>query len=520
MKIFSEAALPKPILNCLDRIGFINTTPIQEQAIPIALKGQDILGTAQTGTGKTGAFGIPLVTHLLNSDKGSALVLLPTRELAQQVLETLEKFFDRSCGLNTALLIGGDSMVKQLRQLRNNPRIIVGTPGRINDHLKRKSLKIDRTDFLVLDEVDRMLDMGFGIQLDEIAKYLTSEKRQTLMFSATLPNNIKTLAGKYLNNPVRISVGSIFAPAEKVKQTQIKILESDKYPRLVKEIDERTGSVLIFVKTKFGADRMAKKLNKDGHKSDALHGDLRQSRRTSVINSFKNQNYRILVATDVAARGLDISHIEHVINYDLPQVPEDYIHRIGRTARAGAEGEAGNFISPQDGRKWGAIDRMLNPDAKPEKSEGNSRGGRPSRGGKGKRSYGKNDAGKNSRGGRSRSGGNGRDFVARAKEGDSWASDDMKSSKKNSSRKRFSNDSDCNVGAEYSSKVSDFHPKKDGAKTSNSNKPWVKSGAKKSSSNNSWSKDGAKKTSSFNKPRGGRKFSSDGNAGLKRKRSA
>lgn len=236
---------------------------------------------------------------------------------------------------------------------------MVGTPGRINDHLTRGTAKLHDTRFLVLDEVDRMLDMGFGVQLDAIAKYLLAE-RQTLMFSATLPKNIQKLSAKYLKNPVRISVGETHRPASNVKQEHIKVTNEEKYPRLLEELQQREGSVLVFVKTKRGADNMAKKLRKKKHTAEALHGDLRQNRRNRVISDFHKQHYRILVATDVAARGLDIPHIEHVINYDLPQQPEDYIHRIGRTARAGAEGQAINLVGAADGAKWKAIQRLLN----------------------------------------------------------------------------------------------------------------------------------------------------------------
>lgn len=367
MQNFSELAIPQPLFHRLEQIGFSTPTEIQAQAIPHALKGHDILGSAQTGTGKTGAFGIPLITHLMSNDKGKALILLPTRELAAQVGKALKQFIGKS-KIGTALLIGGDDINKQFRQLKASPRIIIGTPGRINDHLSRKSLKLSDVDFLILDEVDRMLDMGFGVQLDEISKYLTG-KRQTLMFSATMPRNIEMLSEKYLTDPIRISVGSTNKPAQNIKQEQIKLIDSEKYPRLVEEVSSREGSIIVFVKTKRSADNMANKLRKLNHKVDALHGDLRQNKRSKVIEGFRKENYRILVATDIAARGLDIPHIAHVINYDLPQSPEDYIHRIGRTARAGSDGTAVNFLSPTDGVKWNAIQRLLDPNFKPAKGE-------------------------------------------------------------------------------------------------------------------------------------------------------
>lgn len=366
MTNFADLGLPENILSALNAIHFTTPTPIQEQAIPVAMKGHDILGSAQTGTGKTGAFAIPMITHLLANPTSTALVLLPTRELAQQVVEAANSMLGKKSGIYSALLIGGDSMIKQLQQLKRNPRLIVGTPGRINDHLLRRSLVLTNTDFLVLDETDRMLDMGFGIQLDQIAKFLPSQ-RQTLMFSATLPANIVNLSRKYLTNPVRIAIGSTTAAADNIKQEIIKTNDAQKYGELMKQLQEREGSVLIFVKTKFGAERLALKLNKENQSADAIHGDLRQSKRERVIANFRNMKNRILVATDIAARGLDIPHIESVINYDLPQCPEDYIHRIGRTARAGASGIAINLITPKDAAQWKAIHKLMNPTTK-EKS--------------------------------------------------------------------------------------------------------------------------------------------------------
>lgn len=364
MQTFNDITIPQALFHRIEQIGFVTPTPIQAQAIPVALEGSDILGSAQTGTGKTAAYGIPLIAHLLNNNHGTSLVLLPTRELAVQVMSALKQFIGRS-KLSTALLIGGEEMRKQFRQLQAKPRLVVGTPGRVNDHLNRKSLQLNNTNFLVLDEVDRMLDMGFGIQLEAISQYLTA-KRQTLMFSATLPPNINKVADKYLDNPIRISVGEMHVPAPKVKQTHVKVADADKYTRLLDEIQERSGSIIVFVKTKRAADAMSVKLRKLGHEADALHGDLRQSKRSRVIANFHKQKFRILIATDVAARGLDVPHIEHVINYDLPQCPEDYIHRIGRTARAGAEGEAINFLSSSDTIKWRAIQLLLDPNAKPD----------------------------------------------------------------------------------------------------------------------------------------------------------
>ncbi len=381
MENFLSLGLPEQLVQSLSQMDFNQPTPIQVQSIPFALEGKDILGSAQTGTGKTAAFGIPLVAKLLNNPTGSALVMTPTRELAAQVMATLESLLGKQGQIKTALLIGGEPMPKQLKKLRQRPRLIVGTPGRINDHLTRKSLKLNDTNFLVLDETDRMLDMGFTIQIDQILKHMRGP-RQTLLFSATLPEKIISMSKKYLQNPERVSVGSTTLPAAEIAQEIIHVTLEEKYKKLTEQLLTRNGSVLIFVKTKRNADRMAKKLRGEDHSAEAIHGDLRQNKRDKVIANFRKRKHRILVATDIAARGLDIPHIEHVINYDLPQCPEDYIHRIGRTARAGAEGSALCLISDADRSKWNAINRLINPDAakadKPKRRSGKKRSGAPS----------------------------------------------------------------------------------------------------------------------------------------------
>jgi len=367
MKDFSSLGLPQQLADSLARMKFSTPTPIQAKAIPVALKGRDILGSAQTGTGKTGAFGIPLIERLLTTEKTTALVMTPTRELATQVQKALLEMLGHGSGIKSALLIGGDSMYRQLNQLKGRPRLIVGTPGRINDHLERRSVNLRDCGFLVLDETDRMLDMGFGVQIDRILRHMPKE-RQTLLFSATLPPYIIEIAKKYLHMPERIAVGDVHSPIENIKQELVKLNQPEKYKALSEHLSRRDGSVIVFVKTKHGADRMAQKLQRDGHKAEAIHGDLKQSKRDRVISDFRDKEYRILVATDVAARGLDIPHIEHVINYDLPQVAEDYIHRIGRTARAGKTGEAVIFVTPEDGAKWREIYHLMNPSDKSVKN--------------------------------------------------------------------------------------------------------------------------------------------------------
>ncbi len=360
---FSGFGLSPKLLQSLARMQFTQPTPIQAKAIPFALEGRDILGSAQTGTGKTGAFGIPLIAKLMENPEASALVLTPTRELAAQVMASLQQLIPVP-DIKTALLIGGEAMPKQFRQLKLHPRLIVGTPGRINDHLARGSVKLGKVHFLVLDETDRMLDMGFGIQIDKILEHVP-QQRQTMLFSATLPQGIVKLSGKYLNNPERISVGSTIAAAPNIRQELIQTSDGEKGAQLLKILAETNGSTIIFVKTKYGTEKLADRLAKQNFEASAIHGDLRQSRRDKVIQNFRDKKFQVLVATDIAARGLDVPHIETVINYDLPQCPEDFIHRIGRTARAGSTGQAISFITPADKQKWGAIHRLMNPGKPP-----------------------------------------------------------------------------------------------------------------------------------------------------------
>tara|TARA_Y100001001_G_scaffold149976_1_gene160251 strand:- start:1165 stop:2562 length:1398 start_codon:yes stop_codon:yes gene_type:complete len=410
MQNFESLGLHPVLEKSLKHMKYETPTPIQAQAIPLALEGHDIMGTAQTGTGKTAAFAIPLIQKLLSNPKGSALVLTPTRELGKQIMDIMHQLLGPKSEIKTAFIIGGEAMGKQYQQLRARPRLIVGTPGRINDHLERGSLKLNDTTFLVLDETDRMLDMGFTIQLEKIFKFMP-DHRQTLMFSATMPKNILKMSENYMRDPQRVSVGETNVVAAKIKQEVIKIDQGQKYKELQVQLHAREGSVIVFVKTKAAADKMAVQLRRDGFTSEALHGDLRQNKRDQVMRNFRKMNFRILIATDIAARGLDVPHIEHVINYDLPQVAEDFIHRMGRTARAGAEGQAISFVSHQDGRKWHAIERLINPDAKPERSSGERKGsGKPRRFRHGAKSSGNGNGNSNGKGngfGKRKFGGNG-----------------------------------------------------------------------------------------------------------------
>jgi superfamily II DNA/RNA helicase len=325
-------------------------------------------------------------------------------------MQTMNNLIGRG-NIRSSLLIGGSPMQKQLKQMRRNPRLIVGTPGRINDHLKRKTLNLRNTSFLVLDEVDRMLDMGFTPQINQVLETVP-RKHQTLLFSATLPGNILRLAETYLNNPERISAGSTSMPIEKIKQEVLKVKTGDKYNQLIKEIYVRKGSILIFVKTRRNAEKMVKRLKYDDHDADAIHGNLRQNKRDRVIKAFRNNHFRILVGTDVASRGLDIPAIKHVINFDLPQVPEDFIHRIGRTARAGSEGSALSFVGDEDRSKWNAIQRLIDPNFRAE----------PGSDGKGKRKRGGRSFDRRGRRGKNR-------FVEKRSESHSYKRDDRKSSR-------------------------------------------------------------------------------------------
>lgn len=372
---FEGFGLPASLSACLAQMKYTTPTPIQAKAIPFALDGRDILGSAQTGTGKTAAFSIPMIAALMNNPRACALVLTPTRELAMQVLDVAKQMIARDSGIRTALLIGGDPMGKQFKQLKDRPRLIVGTPGRVNDHLRRNPEMFDMTSFVVLDEADRMLDMGFSVQIDTILDAAPAE-RQTLMFSATFAPKILKFAQTYLRNPQRVEIESAKTSADNIVHQLIPVTQEAKYDTLRAELETRMGSVIIFVKTKHGADKLAARLSNDEYESAALHGGLNQRQRERTTRQFRAMEYRILVATDVAARGLDIPHVEHVINYDMPMVAEDYIHRIGRTARAGAKGCAVAIVSPQDRGLWADVERLLNP-GKPreDRAEGGERKG-------------------------------------------------------------------------------------------------------------------------------------------------
>ncbi len=379
MESFQELGLPAFLGDSLKRMNFVKPTPVQAQAIPAALLGKDVIASAQTGTGKTGAFGIPLLNFLFNNPTQTALILTPTRELAVQVLEVLRKLTGTHFMGGSVLLIGGANMGTQLSALARKPRLFIGTPGRVIDHLQRGSLNLSNAGFLVLDEADRMLDMGFAPQLEEIRKRLPV-KRQTLLFSATIPSNIQSMGSRFLKDPIRITVGETSQPISKIAQMVIHTVEARKPDELVSELNTRQGSVLIFARTQSRVDRIAERLKEQGFKVTRIHGGRSQSQRKQAIDHFREGHYRVLVATDIAARGLDIHHIAHVINYDLPRNPEDYIHRVGRTARAGAEGNSLCFLTSEDRGLWDRILKLIKAPKDSIQVKGTPMGGPPSRG--------------------------------------------------------------------------------------------------------------------------------------------
>lgn len=353
---FANLGIKDSILSVLQKMGLETPTPIQIKAIPVALENQDLIGIAQTGTGKTFAYGIPML-HILAEKKGRALVLLPTRELAGQVEENLHRL-GNSFGLRSVCLIGGEPIGKQMYALRKKPHVLVATPGRLLDHLKRKSINLNDISVLVLDEADMMFDLGFAPQIEEVMK-LTPKGRQVMLFSATMPDSIMRLVNKHLKQPVHIEVAPAGTTAELVDQEIYLVSRDDKLTYLEKLLDEYKGTVLVFVRTKHRAANLTEKLKRDDYQAAEIHSNLSFNQRKNALAGFKSGAHRILVATDVAARGLDINDIELVVNYDLPDNSEDYVHRIGRTARAGKTGKAISFAVPSQKMEVKKIERLI-----------------------------------------------------------------------------------------------------------------------------------------------------------------
>lgn len=358
---FADLGIPQSILDVLAKLGLETPTPIQVKAIPPALKGEDLIGVAQTGTGKTFAFGIPAINRI-GKTKKRALVITPTRELAAQVEESLKEIGSQ-IGLKTTLIIGGDNFDRQLFSIRRNPHIIIGTPGRLMDHLRRRTLKLTEFNTLILDEADMMLDMGFMPQIKEIIKQVPKD-RQTMLFSATMPPAIANLAKEFMKLPISIEVAPQGTAAAQVDQEIFIIKNEDRLDYLLKALAQYKGSVLVFVRTRYGVMGLTERLQALKYKAVEIHSNLSLSRRKNALLDFKSGRARILVATDVAARGLDIKGIELVVNYHLPENREDYVHRIGRTGRADQFGKAISFATPNQGREIANIERLINQEIK------------------------------------------------------------------------------------------------------------------------------------------------------------
>ena len=350
-KGFHALGIPPRLLPAVDRLNFATPTPIQERAIPVALEGRDVVGIAQTGTGKTLAFGIPMLANLRNIQTG--LVLAPTRELALQIEETFRKL-----GVKSAVLIGGAPMGHQVAQLRGRPTVIVATPGRLEDHMAQRTIDLKMVGIVVLDEADRMLDMGFSAAIKRILD-ATPSTRQTMLFSATMPKAIEELAQRYLRAPVKIEIDPHGTVADKVLQELFVVEKFDKPALLGELLGQHRGTVLVFARTRHGAARLARTVRQQGHSAAELHADRTLSQRKAALNGFKTGEYRVLVATDIAARGIDVKDISLVLNYDVPENPEDYVHRIGRTGRAGASGLAITLACPEQHRDIRDIEKLM-----------------------------------------------------------------------------------------------------------------------------------------------------------------
>jgi ATP-dependent RNA helicase RhlE len=372
---FQDFGLMAELLRAIDEQQYTTATPIQAQAIPAILAGGDVMAAAQTGTGKTAGFTLPLLQRLMvnrsdsSNRKVRALILAPTRELAAQVEQSVVTY-GRHLPLKSMTIFGGVGMQPQVNKLRRGVDILVATPGRLMDHMQRGTVKLDGVEMLVLDEADRMLDMGFIHDIKRIIKTMPRQ-RQTLLFSATFSKEIGILAEEMLNQPTRIDVAPRNTAAETVNQTVYPVHQNDKRALLQHLVSTgKWEQVLVFARTKHGADRLAKQLDREGLTATAIHGNKSQGARTKALHEFKSNQVRILVATDIAARGLDIDHLPHVVNFDLPAVAEDYVHRIGRTGRAGRGGEAISLVSPEESKHLRDIEKLLRKPITQAQAEG------------------------------------------------------------------------------------------------------------------------------------------------------
>jgi len=359
MTVFSQLPLSAALQQKLAAAQFLTLTPVQEKAIPPALEGIDVIGTAQTGTGKTLAFLIPIIEMLDRepSRQALALVLLPTRELAMQVHEQYEQLRNKNM-TKAALVIGGVSEKSQITGLRAGSPLVIATPGRLQDFIDRRLVDLRNVKMLVLDEADRMLDMGFLPAIRRIVSVLPI-RRQTLCFSATLEQSVAGLVHDYMHNPVRVALGSVLKPAESVQLQAFEVRPGEKLDTLRQLLYGEKGQTLIFTRTKRGAQRLAKELTRDGFAAAEIHGDRTQSQRNGALSGFQEGRYQVLVATDIASRGLHVDDVAHVINYDLPKMAEDFIHRVGRTGRAGLQGRASSLVAGVEVMELRQIERTL-----------------------------------------------------------------------------------------------------------------------------------------------------------------
>ncbi len=399
MTSFNDFGLAEPILRALAEEKYVTPTPIQDQTIPIAVQGRDVIGIAQTGTGKTAAFALPILNHLFKKRQRPAqkscrvLVLSPTRELSSQIADSFRVYGRHLRPLEIALAIGGVPINRQVRALARGVEVLVATPGRLLDLVHQRALRLDQIEVLVLDEADRMLDMGFIHDIKKIVAMLP-KARQTLFFSATMPQEITRLADAMLRDPARVAVTPQASTVDRIEQRVI-LTEKASKPSLLVEVlkTEKTNRVLVFTRTKHGADKVVRGLQKAGHAAEAIHGNKSQNQRERVLAAFRDGKLRTLIATDIAARGIDVDGVSHVVNYDLPNIPESYVHRIGRTARAGADGVAISFCDHEERAYLRDIERLIRmtipatdrrtgkpvTHAAPQLAEGRH-GGRPHRG--------------------------------------------------------------------------------------------------------------------------------------------
>jgi len=359
MAVFSEFGLTEPVIRALNSMGFEEATPIQEHAVPVGLEGRDLIGQAHTGTGKTAVFGISLVELLkVEQEQVQGLVLTPTRELAVQVAEELNKIGQYK-GIRTLPIYGGQDITRQIMALKKRPHIIVGTPGRLMDHMRRRTIRLSQVSLVVLDEADEMLNMGFVEDIETILKDIPRE-RQTMLFSATMPGPIRSLAQKFMNSPEFIGIEARQVTVPSLEQSYIELEERQKLDVLCRLLDTQSPErTIVFVRTKRRVDELYEALGKRGYSAEGIHGDMTQSRRDHVMRQFREGAIEVLVATDVAARGLDISGVTHIYNFDIPQDPEGYVHRVGRTGRLGKAGVAITFVTPREIRHLKIIENMI-----------------------------------------------------------------------------------------------------------------------------------------------------------------